>query len=457
MSHIKSITPIDGRYNYKCKELINYFSEYALLKYRLQIEIEYLIYLNKTDICNYKFTDKDILFLKSIYTNFNSKESKTIKNIEKVTNHDVKSIEYYIKSIIESNPVLTDKNISTLVHFGLTSQDINSSSYILSIKNCINTIIIPNINSIFNTLLNYSNLWKDIIILTRTHGQPASPSLLGKEILVYIERIDNQLTQLKNVNYKTKFGGAIGNFNSLHFSNPNINWIKFADNFIESLDLTRNKYTTQIDHYDNYSEIFDIIKRLNNIFIDLCQDIWLYISLNYFCLKINDNEVGSSTMPHKVNPINFENAEGNFLLANNLLQFLSDKLPKSRLQRDLTDSTILRNLGIAFSYTLIGYSSLLSGLQKINVDKFTINRDLENNYIIIAEGLQTKLKLLGINDSYEIIKSITRTQCSDTSIKDNLYKYINSLPISDSEKESLLKITPFNYYGIVPKNNYINK
>ena len=460
--HLTSITPIDGRYQNATNELKDYFSEYALIKYRLFIEIQYLLQLNTLDIFNYKLSPTDKDYINDIYTKFTKLEALKVKEIENKTQHDVKAIEYYIKEKIEKNEELKKNKIQNFIHFALTSQDINSSSYVLSIKQSIQKVINPNIYSIFNKLLNMSNLWIDVPILSRTHGQSATPSLLGKEILVFIERLDNQIETFKNIKYSTKFGGAVGNLNAHHFARGDIDWLCFVNGFVENrLNLKRNRYTTQIDHYDNYSEIFDCIKRINTIFIDLCQDIWTYISLNYFILKINTGEVGSSTMPHKVNPINFENAEGNLLLANNTLEFLSSKLPKSRLQRDLTDSTILRNLGVAFSYSLIGYKSLLKGLNKLDINEEKINKDLEDNYLVVTEGIQTKLKVLGFDNSYEIMKDITRvSQMNDNSqinINIKIKDYINSLDISDADKYELLNITPNEYTGVIPTHCFYEK
>ena len=452
MNSLYNISSIDGRYNETTEVFHKYFSEFGLIKYRVLIEIEYLIFLN-----NYKlmepFTKEEFTYLFTLHIGFNLEDAKRVKEIESITKHDVKAIEYFIKEKLESHPTL--KTHSHFIHLGLTSQDINSSANMLSMKHGIEHILIPYLTDIFKNLVDLSDDWKSIPILSHTHGQPASPSLLGKEILVFVERLHNQLSMLKTVKYTTKFGGAVGNFNSLVFSLPHINWIEFADKFVKILGLERNIYTTQIDHYDNYAVIFDTIKRINTILIDLCQDIWYYISMNYFCLKIVKGEVGSSAMPHKVNPINFENAEGNLLLANNTFNFLSDKLPKSRLQRDLTDSTILRNIGLAFSYCMIGYTSLHKGLLKLEVNNSTITEDLKKNYVVVAEAIQTKLKLLGIHDSYEKIKDITRTNTSDVdSLKLNLQTYIHSLDIAESDKNDLLLLTPFNYTGCVPKHSF---
>lgn len=444
---LTNISPIDGRYGSKTKQLNAYFSEYAFIRYRVLIEVEYLIALSKIEIVE-DLTDDETQFLKKLYSKFTIEEAKTVKDIEKEINHDIKSIEYYLKKAIDDNQSLNDKGISNFVHFGLTSQDINSSANMIMIKSANQKVILPKINDILKNIKEKILSWSKTTILSRTHGQPASPTFLGKEFLVYYERLIIQSRKLNQINYTTKFGGAVGNFNAHHMALPNIDWIDFSNKFIKLLGLERNQYTTQIDHYDNYAEIFDNLKRINNIFIDLCQDIWTYISNNYFKLKLNTNEVGSSTMPHKVNPINFENAEGNFMLANSLLTFMSDKLPKSRLQRDLTDSTILRNVGSAYAYTLIGLTSLTEGLNKLEINKEVIDRDLENNYMVVAEGIQTRMKVLGIENAYEVMKEITRTGKSNDELKVEIKKLIDSLEIEPTEKKYLNTISPFNYTGI---------
>ena len=444
---LTNISPIDGRYGSKTKQLNAYFSEYAFIRYRVLIEVEYLIALSKIEIVE-DLTDEETQFLKKLYSKFTIEEAKTVKAIEKEINHDVKSIEYYLKKAIDDNQSLNDKGISNFVHFGLTSQDINSSANMIMIKSANQKVILPKINDILKNIKEKILSWSKTTILSRTHGQPASPTFLGKEFLVYYERLIVQSRKLNHTNYTTKFGGAVGNFNAHHMALPNIDWIDFSNKFIKLLGLERNQYTTQIDHYDNYAEIFDNLKRINNIFIDLCQDIWTYISNNYFKLKLNTNEVGSSTMPHKVNPINFENAEGNFMLANSLLTFMSDKLPKSRLQRDLTDSTILRNVGSAYAYTLIGLKSLAEGLNKLEINKEVIDRDLEENFMVVAEGIQTRMKVLGIENAYEVMKEITRTGKSNEELKIEIKKLIDSLEIEPTEKKYLNTISPFNYTGI---------
>lgn len=446
MNSLKAITPIDGRYRNKVSELEYFFSETSFNQYRIYIEIKYLIHLSKYNIINLDSEQKKVL--NRIYHQFNIEEAKGLKKIEEITNHDVKAVEYYIREKLENIDILNNKKIINHVHFGLTSQDINSSSNVLAMKDAIIDVLIPNIKIILEHLDKLNIKWINIPLLSMTHGQPASPTLFSKELLVFYERIVNQLSLLENINYTTKFGGAVGNFNAHQISYPNINWIEFADDFIHSLGLQRNNYTTQIDHYDNYSQIFDCIRRINVIMIDLCQDMWLYISRNVIKQKINPNEIGSSAMPHKVNPINFENAEGNLLLSNAILELLSRKLPVSRLQRDLTDSTLLRNIGTAFAYTLIGYKSLQTGLKKIDVNEQQISKELDDNYLVIAEALQTKMKVLGIDNSYEKIKKITRTNAKINELKLEITKFINDLEISIEEKEKLLNLTPSNYTGI---------
>ncbi len=443
---LNSISPIDGRYRKKTELLSAYFSEYSFIRYRILVEIEYLIALSKIELLD-NLTEKEEIYLKSIYQNFNLEEAEKVKNIESEIKHDVKSIEYYIKDKINQSETLDEKGISIFVHFALTSQDINNTAYMLMIKSSIQKVLLPKINDILKKMKQYILDWAKIPLLTRTHGQAASPSFLGKEILVFYERIVIQSRKLNTIKYFTKFGGAVGNFNAHHMALPNIDWIDFSNKFINLLGLERNQYTTQVDHYDNYAEIFDNLKRINTIFIDFCVDIWLYISMNYFKLKVNNNEVGSSTMPHKVNPINFENAEGNFLLANNLLTFFSQRLPISRLQRDLTDSTILRNCGVAFSHILLALCSLEEGLGKLDINQEVLNKDLEENFSIVSEGIQTRLKVLGVENSYETFKNITRTN-NKKDIKENIKKIIDSLEIEESEKKYLNTITPFNYTGI---------
>jgi len=445
-NHLTSVTPIDGRYHQKTQELRSYFSEYAFIRYRLIVEIEYLIALSKIDLVE-TLEEEEVLFLKNIYQKFGVSDAESVKEIESKIKHDVKSIEYYIKMKINENSKLEEKSISIFTHFGLTSQDANCTANILMIKGSIQKVILPKINEILKSIKDKILLWSRIPLLSRTHGQPASPSFLGKEFLVFYERLVIQSRKLNAIKYFTKFGGAVGNFNAHHMALPNIDWIDFANKFVNLLGLERNQYTTQIDHYDNYAEVFDNLHRVNTIMLDMCQDIWLYISQNYFLLKLDENEVGSSTMPHKINPINFENAEGNFMLANNLLQFFSRKLPISRLQRDLTDSTILRNVGVAFSYTLIALKSLAEGLQKLEVNQEKLELDLNENFSVVAEGIQTRLKVLGVENSYETFKELTRNH-DGKKMNEKIASLVNSLDIEESEKKYMNTITPLNYTGI---------
>ena len=447
MDNLYAITPIDGRYCNTTSILSKYVSEYALFKYRILVEIEYFKALYKLQIKGLKDIQKyEIDRLDNIVKDFTLKEAMKIKNIEKINKHDVKAVEYYLQEkFIEYG---LEKHRS-FIHFGLTSQDINSSAVILSIKETINSIIIPNLLTIMNTVLDMSKKWKNVTMLSRTHGQPASPTTIGKELYVFYYRLETQLRELKNVEYRTKFGGAVGNFNAHKVSYPDIDWETFADEFVYSLGLIRNDYTTQISNYDEISTIFDNIKRINSILIDLDNDIWYYISLGYFKQNIVKDEVGSSTMPHKVNPINFENSEGNLIVSISLLECLSRKLPISRMQRDLTDSTILRNIGTIFGYTLIGYTSLVTGLSKLNIDRSRIDNDLEDNYVVISEGIQTILRREGIIDAYEKLKELTRGKMNLT--KDDFRKYIESLDISTELKDELNKITVYNYIGYSDK------
>ena len=442
LSNITCISPIDGRYRDTTIILKDYFSEFALFRYRLRIEIEYFINLCKIlpELSNFN----KVLFekLKDIYNNFTFKDCLQIKEIENKTKHDIKALEYFIKNkFIELKIV----KYSSFIHFGLTSQDINTSSVMLSIKDSLTNVIIPQINKIKLHLTDLSSQWINIPMLSKTHGQPATPTTVGKELYVFIYRLENELENLKNIKYYTKFGGAVGNFNAHLVSYPSINWINFADEFINNIGLIRHKYTTQISNYDEISYILDNLKRINTIILDLNQDIWFYISNGYFKQKIIENEIGSSTMPHKVNPINFENSEGNLTICNALLECLSRKLPVSRLQRDLTDSTILRNLGSIFGYAIIGYTSIINGLNKITIDEILITKDLEENYIVISEAIQTILRKNGIDNAYELLKDLTRN--NGVIDKESMNNFINNLEVSYSLKEELKSIELKNYIG----------
>ena len=429
-TNIYSLSPLDGRYKEKTFDLSLYFSEAALISYRTKIEIEYFNFL-------LKFLEIDY----SDFKNFELKESdlKKVKKIETSTKHDVKAVEIFLREILK------EKKYSEYIHFGLTSQDINSSSYVLSMKEANQEIIVPEINKLLLELHKKSFDWKNIPMLAKTHGQPATPTNLGKEMMVFIERIEIQTEKLKNFNYTTKFGGAVGNFHAHYTSYPKYNWFEFGNNFIESLGLKRNQFTTQIDHYDNYSELFDILKRISTILTDFCRDIWLYISNNYFKQKCISSEVGSSTMPHKINPINFENAEGNLMIAVSFFEFMSRKLPISRLQRDLTDSTVLRNIGSCYGYLLVGLRSILSGLERLEINHFIIEKDLEDNKIVLSEAIQTILRREGVSNSYEIIKNATRNKSFD----------LDEIIVSLKEKDLLTVQLETEIYGLdISKNTW---
>ena len=441
MKELISISPIDGRYYSKVKNLSNYFSEYAYFKYRLHIEVSYFLKLMKTlKLPNFeKIFDVEDKFL-NLVKNFSIEDAQKIKDIEKITNHDVKAVEYFFKDKMKEWD-LTE--FSEFVHFALTSQDINSSAIMLPIQECLKEEICPLLRELNKLLNKRIEEWYNIPILCRTHGQPAVPSTMGKEYKVFLYRLEQQTKE--EIKLFTKFGGAVGNFNAHHYAYPNIDWIKFADEYIEELGLVRSKYTTQIENYDSLSQALDNLKRVNTILLDMCQDTWLYISFDYFKLKINENETGSSTMPHKVNPIDFENAEGNLLMANTLIEFFSRKLPISRLQRDLTDSTITRNLGTCVAHSMIAYKSILKGMGKLEINKEKISKDLENNWIVITEGIQSVLRTKGIN-GYEIMKKLTRVSGKVT--KNDLKIALGKVLPAD-EVDELMKLTPFTYIGIV--------
>jgi len=439
MKELISISPIDGRYYSKVKNLSNYFSEYAYFKYRLHIEVSYFLKLMKTlKLPNFeKIFDVEDKFT-NLVKNFSIEDAQKIKNIEKITNHDVKAVEYFFKDKMKEWN-LTE--FSEFVHFALTSQDINTSAIMLPLKECLEEEICPLLRELNQLLNKRIEEWYNIPILCRTHGQPAVPSTMGKEYKVFLYRLEQQTKE--KIKLFTKFGGAVGNFNAHHYAYPNIDWIKFADEYIEELGLVRSKYTTQIENYDSLSKCLDNLKRVNTILLDMCQDTWLYISFDYFKLKINENETGSSVMPFKVNPIDFENAEGNLLMANTLIEFFSRKLPLSRLQRDLTDSTITRNLGTCVAHSMIAYKSILKGMGKLEINKEKIDKDLENNWVIITEGIQSVLRTKGIN-GYEIMKKLTRVsgKVTKNDLKITLGKFL-----PPDEVDELMKLTPFNYIG----------
>jgi len=447
MDSLLAITPIDGRYKYTCNDLKNYVSEYALFRYRIIVEINYFIFLCKQPIPLLKnISNEQMNNIQNIITNFSPNECLKVKKIEAKTKHDVKAIEYYIQEqFIKYNLEM----YIPYIHFGLTSQDVNSTANILAIYNGIKEQLIPSIKKIMDILNILYNFWKHLPMLSRTQGQAASPTTSGKELYVFYYRLENQLKILNNIEYRTKFGGAVGNFNAHKVAFPHINWEEFGDNFINSFNLIRNKFTTQISNYDEISNIFDNIKRINTILIDLNIDIWYYISMGYLNQKINTQEVGSSTMPHKINPINFENSEGNLIMSISLLECISRKLPISRLQRDLTDSTILRNIGSVFGYSLIGYKSLITGLNKISLNNEKIKSDLNDNSIVICEGMQTILRREGIPNAYELFKDFIYK--NETISEEKFNKFINQLDISDTIKEELHQISAFNYIGYADK------
>ena len=442
ISSLKAISPIDGRYRSKIKELSEFFSEKALIKYRLLVEIEYFISLTEIKLHNLKKWDiKMNESIRDIYRNFNDNDAKEVKMIEKSTNHDVKAVEYFIKNKFK---LLKLEKFSEYIHFGLTSQDINNTAIPMSIKDFM-PFYNSKINELISELEHKVNEYSRISMLARTHGQPASPTRLGKEIDVFKTRIKEQFKVLKSIPISCKFGGATGNLNAHKIAFPEINWIKFAENFAKKLNLEISYPTTQIEHYDNLARLFDNLKRINTIILDLNRDLWQYISLDYFQQKIVKDEVGSSAMPHKVNPIDFENSEGNLSYANAIFEFLSAKLPISRLQRDLTDSTVLRNIGVPISHTIIGIKSTLKGIRKLLVNEVRIKEDLKNNWIVIAEAIQTILRREGVDKPYELLKDLTR---NNTKVDENVFnEFIIKLDISEKVKKELKDITPFNYTG----------
>lgn len=442
---LSSISPVDGRYRNKTKELAPYFSELGLIRYRVLVEIEYFIALCELPLPQLNDFNKDIFqTLRKVYTDFSITDAQKIKEIEKVTNHDVKAVEYFLKDKFEA---LELNKYIEFIHFGLTSQDINNTATPYSIREALEKVYYPNLDVILQKLKKLASEWKDIPMLARTHGQPASPTRLGKEINVFIERLEIQINQLKQIPFSAKFGGATGNFNAHYVAYPQVDWVKFGNQFVNSsLKLNRSQTTTQIEHYDNLAAMFDAMKRVNTIFIDLSRDFWTYISLNYFKQKVKKGEVGSSAMPHKVNPIDFENAEGNLGLANAIFEHLSAKLPVSRLQRDLTDSTVIRNVGVPISHTLIAFKSLVNGLEKVIVNEQIITNDLNENWAVVAEAIQTILRREGYSKPYEALKELTRT--GDKITKESIYSFIEKLNLSAMIKEELKSISPFNYTGI---------
>jgi adenylosuccinate lyase len=445
LSPLNAISPIDGRYNLKTIELQKYFSESSLIKFRVQVEIEYFIALCNSSILQLNhFPAEKFSELRDIYKNFSEKDAQKIKDIESVTNHDVKAVEYYIK---EQFNKLSLEDFNEFIHFGLTSQDINNTAVPYSIKKAVEEVILPELNDLLNLLEKNAIKWNNVSMLARTHGQAASPTRMGKEMMVFIERIKNQLQLMIEIPYTAKFGGATGNFNAHHVAFPEVNWVDFANEFIDNaLGISRQQTTTQIEHYDNLAALMNNISRINTILLDYSKDIWAYISMDYFKQKIEKNEVGSSAMPHKVNPIDFENAEGNLGIANSIFSFMANKLPVSRLQRDLTDSTVLRNIGVPFSHTLIAIKSLKKGVNKLVINKEKITNDLNENWAVVAEAIQTILRREGYPNPYETLKKLTRSNAKITS--DTINDFINNLEIDEVIKDELRKINPSNYTGI---------
>ena len=441
---LHAITPVDGRYASKTAELTHYFSEFALIKYRVRVEIEYFIALCETGVEQLAGVDSDVFEpLRDIYRNFQTEDAQKIKDIEKVTNHDVKAVEYFIKEKFEG---LGLNEYQEFIHFGLTSQDINNTSVPLSIKDALNELIYPQLEALIEAIDASATAWDHIPLLARTHGQPASPTTLGKEFKVFTARLRAQLEQLKAIPHSAKFGGATGNFNAHTVAYPQGDWHSWGDNFVANyLGLSRSYPTTQIEHYDNLAAQFDAMKRINNIFIDFCRDVWTYVSMDYFKQKIKKGEVGSSAMPHKVNPIDFENAEGNLGLANALLEHLAAKLPISRLQRDLTDSTVLRNVGVPYGHLMIAIASMNKGLGKLLVNEAKIAADLEANWAVVAEAIQNILRREGYPKPYEALKELTRTNSAITA--ESISAFIDTLEVNDSIKAELKAITPSNYIG----------
>ena len=442
-SNILSISPVDGRYHHICEPISDYFSEFALIKYRVLVEIRYFISLSELPIPSLKnLSKKDLDKVSKISSDFSLDDAVTVKNIEKKINHDVKAVEYFIKEKFDRLDLSSYKEY---IHFGLTSQDVNNTAIPLMLKDSIDNILSTSFTEIVNLLHSKTNELRGISMIARTHGQPASPTTFGKEFEVFGERLKNQINSLTHIPNNGKFGGASGNLSAHYVSYPKIDWDKFSDKFLKSLGLTRSRPTTQIEHYDNMAAIFHNLLRINTILIDLCRDIWHYISINYLIQKVNKNEVGSSAMPHKVNPIDFENAEGNLLLANSQFSFLAEKLPISRLQRDLTDSTVTRNIGVPISHTLIAIESIKKGMDKIDVNKLKIEMDLENNWAVVSEAIQTILRRENISKPYELLKDLTRG--NDEINKESIQNFIKNLPVSEKVKKELLSITPQNYIG----------
>lgn len=443
---LTAVSPIDGRYRSKTECLADYFSEYALIRYRVRVEIEYFITLCELPLPQLKsFNSALFEQLRDIYRNFDEASAARVKEIESITNHDVKAVEYFIKEEFDKIGGLDD--YKEFIHFGLTSQDINNTSVPLSVKEALEEVFYPQVEELIAQLKEYAEAWKDVPMLAKTHGQPASPTRLGKEVEVYVYRLNEQLATLRNCKMTAKFGGATGNFNAHHVAYPQHDWRAFGNHFVsEKLGLEREQWTTQISNYDHLGSVFDAIRRINTIIIDLDRDFWMYISMEYFKQKIKAGEVGSSAMPHKVNPIDFENSEGNLGIANAILQFLAQKLPVSRLQRDLTDSTVLRNVGVPVGHSVIAIQSTLKGLRKLILNEEKLREDLENTWAVVAEAIQTILRREAYPHPYEALKALTRT--NEKMTEETIHAFVQTLNVSDSVKAELMAITPYNYTGI---------
>ncbi|HTB06402.1 MAG TPA: adenylosuccinate lyase [Bacteroidia bacterium] len=444
LTALTAISPVDGRYRKATEKLAGYFSEHALIKYRLRIEVEYFIALCKIPLPQLKGINKSAQDkLRKIYTDFSTADAQRVKELESITNHDVKAVEYFIKGKFET---LGLSQYKEFIHFGLTSQDINNTAVPLALKECMSDVIESVQEELLAKVDSLAKQWKNVPMLAHTHGQPASPTRLGKELMVFVERIENQQNALEGIPVSAKFGGATGNFNAHHVAYPKVDWKKFANGFLKEQGLKRQQNTTQIEHYDDLAALCDNMKRINTIYIDLCKDMWSYISMEYFKQRIKEGEIGSSAMPHKVNPIDFENAEGNLGLANAMFEHLSVKLPVSRLQRDLTDSTVIRNLGVPFAHSLIAYKSILKGLDKLILNQAAIERDLDDNWAVVAEGIQNVLRREGYPKPYEALLGLTRTNEKIT--HKHFEKFIDSLKVKPAIKAELKKITPQNYTGV---------
>ena len=442
LNQLTAISPIDGRYRKQLRHLAEYFSEYALIKYRVLVEVEYFLFLAEKKF--FKLPASVKTHLQNAAANFSLEDAAIIKETEKITNHDVKAVEYFLKAELDK---CNAANLKEWIHFGLTSQDINNTAIPLSWKHAVEHDYLPAVINLQQQLLQLATAWKDIPMLARTHGQAASPTRLGKEIMVYVERLENQVQLFSYIPFMAKFGGATGNFNAHHVAYPKYDWVKFANEFTETkLGLERQQYTTQIEHYDTLAAHFDAIKRINTILIDFCRDIWTYVSTDYFKQKTKKGEIGSSAMPHKVNPIDFENAEGNLGIANALLEHLSAKLPVSRLQRDLTDSTVLRNIGVPVAHTILSIKSIEKGLDKLVLNETKLKTDLDNNWAVVAEAIQTILRRENYPNPYEALKDLTRGKTAID--KKAIHQFITTLKISPALKNELKKITPYNYTGI---------